>query len=106
MLHSIPPNQEEQYNGHTNANETHNKNSPLIEHEYIEGTPFHYVRRENEHFLTMGNYRITESTNTKQEAIEKLETESWKIIMHMILITQEKSKQFEETDQISKSNNQ
>lgn len=67
--------------------------STLIETEQIEGTPFHAVKQQEKWFLTLGNYRLTEPTLTKEETINKLNTELWKIIFHVIIIVNEKDKE-------------
>lgn len=83
--------QEESSNTQENAENNHNKNSSLHEQIKIEGTPFTLIRHVFEDdsviwFIVMGNYKITEPTETKEEQLEKLETEKWLIIMHMIII--------------------
>lgn len=60
-------------------------NSEVYSNSKIEGTPFNIVETgANGWFITIGNERITEPTETKAEALEKLETEKWNIIVRMM----------------------
>lgn len=62
------------------------ENSTLINYEKIPGTPFTIINQEEKWFIVMGDWRITESTLTREEQIKKLEEEKWLIIMHMTII--------------------
>lgn len=78
-------------NTQNNANETHNKDSNLVKRKQIEGTPFHIIKNitdndKERYFLVMGDYRITEPTETEKETLDKLVTEYWKIVINVIAI--------------------
>lgn len=68
-------------NTQSNVENNPNKNSTLIEQEKIEGTPFMAIKQNNQWFLTLGNYRLTEGTDTLEETEDKLKTEMWELIM-------------------------
>lgn len=71
-------------NTHTSAKET-DKENYLTESEQIPGTPFMLRRIEEKWFITCGEIRLTEWTQTWQEQIDKLETEKWAIIAKLII---------------------
>lgn len=62
-------------------------------YEALDNTPFILRKVDDKYFLTLGKYRITEPTNTKEETLEKLETEKWGIITQLAMITQEELSQ-------------
>lgn len=69
----------------TGAEETHNKNSNLMEREEIQNTPFEIVgNTEIGYTLIMGKYTLTEFLETKEEVLNELKTIQWKIIQRMI----------------------
>lgn len=57
----------------------------LIERKKIKGTPFTVIKQNDKWFLAMGDSRLTEPTNTEEETIEKLETNKWLLLTHMII---------------------
>lgn len=71
-------------NTQNNAGETLN-NGYLAENRQIENTPFVLRRREKGYFLTIGDTRITEPTETEQETLDRLTKEEWIIIAAMIV---------------------
>lgn len=85
MKHTIPG-QNAPSNTQQNAENNHNLNS----FEPIENTPFTLIKKEENYFLTMGDYRITEPTDTKEKTMEKLEKEKWMIIFSIIAVIVEK----------------
>lgn len=66
------------------------ENSTLVENEDLKGTPFILRKRDNQWFLTVSDYRVTEPTNTKEEQLFKLDSEKWLLIMHICIITMKK----------------
>lgn len=88
-------------NTHASASEIHNnnynsnENKQLAQRKIIEGTPFYVVKQtmdndKNQYFMIMGDYRLTEPTETEKETLEKLITEHWNIIANIVAITTEK----------------
>ena len=73
----------------SSSEETPNNNS-LIERVRIDGTPFVAIGQENKWFLVLGNYRITEPTETYEETVQKLDTNMWDIIGTLICVLQDK----------------
>lgn len=67
-----------------NAKNNHNKDY-LAENIQLEDTPFVLRRREQGWFITIGDTRITEPTETREETVERLDKEQWKIIAAMIV---------------------
>lgn len=73
------------YNIQPNANETHNKNSPLIIHREIPRTPFVITGNEDRgYFVRLGDYRISDIQKTPEEAENELVEQHWNVIMRMI----------------------
>lgn len=93
-LWSTTPKQKDTSTEQSNVEKTHNS-ILASEIEKIPNTPFTLIRQENKWFITMGNYRITEPTKTKAEQLKKLETEKWNLIMHITIITQEKTQELQ-----------
>lgn len=73
------------------------KKTYLTERKQIAGTPFTMIRQEDKWFIVMGDYRMTEPTETEDEQIRKLEDEKWWIITCMVSIIIKIQKQLEET---------
>lgn len=75
-------------NSQTTANQANSTDysNELINREPIEGTPFQLIKLENGFFLTMGNYRITEIYNTKEETLELINTQklNWYTLLTII----------------------
>ena len=84
--------QKENANTSKNAAEgnTENRNYPLVSQEKLEGTPFTIIHQEDKWFLVMGDHRMTNPTNTREQTLEKLENEKWLILMTMTAIIIEK----------------
>lgn len=70
------------------ADEIRNKesNTEMIERIEIKDTPFTAVRVENQWFLSMGKYRITEPTEDKEECMKEAENTTWNRIMQVVQI--------------------
>lgn len=67
------------------AEKTH-KSNYLATDEQLEGTPFVIRWREGKGwFLTIGDTRITDPTNTKEETLDLMKKDLWKIIAAMIV---------------------
>lgn len=77
-------------NTQSNAEETPKQNSLIIEREQIENTPFWTLKTEEGWFLVMGDYRVTEVYETKEEVLECLERDKWKIVLHLAIIVNDK----------------
>lgn len=74
---------------HGNANETDKSNSTskqLMETKPINESPFTAVRLENDWFLTMGKYRLTEKLQSEEECLEAARDASWHRLMQVIKI--------------------
>ena len=79
-------------NGHTSAQETHNynysdqtkedmkKSVQEMEREDIPGTPFQAIKKDGLWFMTWGQYLLTKPSETKEELLELLESDTWNII--------------------------
>lgn len=104
-----------QSNTHASASKTLNNNSNsnnLIQRKLIEGSPFYIVKQimdndKEKYFMIMGDYRLTEPTETEKEQLEKLITEHWNIIANIVAITCEKMLQLQliELEKIAKQSN-
>lgn len=68
-----------------NAVETNTDKKQLTLNRKIKGTPFTLNGNEEQgYILTLGRYRLTEATNTPEEAIEKLDSEPWEIVSRLV----------------------
>lgn len=65
------------------------KNGSLIERENIEDSPFTVISIEGYHFGVMGDYRITEKSNSKKEIIKELSKITWNRIIQIVMILDE-----------------
>lgn len=83
MNNSTGIKQKEILNTQNNVEETH-KSTSLVKNEQIKGTPFRIIGTENGWFIVMGDHKLTENSETEDEALLKLATEYWMIIMRMI----------------------
>lgn len=75
--------QEALYITGTNAKNL-NENKENLHWEMIEGTPFQSVNKEGKHFLTFGEYRISEIFNSQQELNNWWENNQWNITLRLI----------------------
>jgi hypothetical protein len=70
------------------GHETHNNNygNNHTTNEQIEDTPFRLVgNKEDGYCITMGNYKLTQPTMTKEAAVKKLQKEQWSLTATMIV---------------------
>lgn len=74
-----------------NAKKTNKQHSgkKLIKRTEIQDSPFTIISQENEHFVTMGNYRISEKCNSIEEA-KSLTKINWNLITTVTAIIVEK----------------
>lgn len=74
-----------------NADKDQNKeNSTLYDVEKLGNTPFALIKQENKYFLVLGNNRVTEKYETREEAIEQLEVSKWDLILHLAIVVTER----------------
>lgn len=73
------------------VNKENSGNKPLIEYEDIPRSPFKLVRHEEKYFIVMGDHRITDPTETKNEQYLKLDKEKWQIIFTTIAVVVSKT---------------
>lgn len=71
------------------------ENKQLAQRKKIEGTPFYMIKQttdndKDRYFLVMGDYRLTEPTDTEEETVQKLKSEHWNIVCNIIAITTNK----------------
>lgn len=91
MSKEVHTEQAELLHTQTSAEETNNKNSRLIIHEEIEGTPFIITgNEETGYFVRMGKYRLTEYHKDKKNAEFQL---NWTNIMTLICAIVDHDKQ-------------
>lgn len=67
----------------TDKNESPNNNE-LITYEQIEGTPFTIISKNNKHFLAVGNHRVSEETNIKEELIKMVDVRDYSLLTQLI----------------------
>lgn len=95
MLQPMKSKQQDLLNTQENTDETPSKKSLLNEREKIENTPFWWVKSTvdnvEQHFITFGEYRVSNVHTTKKDALDELEKHKWDIIMHMTAVIVEKT---------------
>ena len=73
-----------------NANETDKQNSSddrqLVEMHRIANTPFTAVKANDEWFLIMGKYRLSEKLESKEACEEMVKDTSWDMLMRIMHI--------------------
>lgn len=67
-----------------------NLNSELLETNQVENTPFTIVKHDNKYFGVLGNHRITELFETKEECETELKDINWNRVMQVIWAVVEK----------------
>lgn len=77
------------------VNETDSKDY-LTEERDIPNTPFKLRRINEKWFITMGDQRLTEPTNTQEEQIDTLYGSIYNIILNMIVYSYNRLKMHEE----------
>lgn len=90
------PTQGELLHTQLNVDETHKQesSSKLIEREQIPDTPFWiYGSEEKGYFLVMGNNKMSETKETKEEAVELIIKEPFMLVLRMITAVFEKLEQ-------------
>lgn len=79
---------------HTTVNENDNsnssKNTEMIQREEVENSPFQIITIEGKHFLTLGNYRVTEETTDKEILREMVKQRDWRLLASYTTIIAEK----------------
>lgn len=72
------------------ANKRECGNEELVKRETVEETPFTIISVEDKkHFGVMGEYRITEERETKEEVKKEVEEITWNRIVQVIMILEE-----------------
>lgn len=84
----------ESLNGNTFASGRNTYSSELISTNKVEGTPFDIVTvagdgdiEEDEHFIAVGNHRLTKPTTDKQGLLQKIEERDWELISTLMFAT-------------------
>lgn len=75
-----------------NQNNTVSNSDKLFEQLPIDKTPFTAVKMEEEWFLTMGKYRLSEKVKSYEEVEELAKDASWERIMQIMFICIEEDK--------------
>ena len=74
----------------SNHGENTSQNEQLVTHEKLEGTPFTIVKQENKWLLVIGNTRMIEDKNSREEILETLDQEHWTITMRVTIMIAQK----------------
>lgn len=81
----MPTKQGDLLNTQSNAEETPNNNSTLVDRIPIENTPFKIIKHEDKYFIGFGKYRLTEDFNTADDAEDQLYINLWNIVLRMVI---------------------
>lgn len=79
------------YGEETHNNES-NSDKELFEMRHIEGTPFTAVKMQDQWFLSIGKYRLTEKLKSFEECVEDSKDASWFRMMQIMKIMIEEDK--------------
>ncbi len=67
-----------------------NSNSEIFTHEQVEETPFTIIKHEEQYFGVLGNHRVTQLFDTKEECEADLKDINWNRVMQVIWAVVEK----------------
>lgn len=67
-----------------------NSNSEMFTHEQVEETPFTIIKHEEKYFGVLGNHRVTQLFDTKEECENDLKDINWNRVMQVIWAVVEK----------------
>jgi len=67
-----------------------NSNSEIFTHEQVEETPFTIIKHDEKYFGVLGNHRITQLFETKEECEADLKDINWNRVMQVIWAVVEK----------------
>ena len=67
-------------------NNLESSKNQIIEEEQLDETPFTCVKFDEEYFVTLGNYRITEKYKDKQSAINEALNPTWDMMVRVMEI--------------------
>ena len=72
------------------ANNNASTSDQIVEQHKVENTPFTIVKVDTQWFLTMGKYRLTEPTPTREETEAQVHDVTWnRLVQVMMIITEE-----------------
>jgi hypothetical protein len=79
-------------NTQTSVETLNNKdlNYEIFQHEQVEETPFTIIKHEEKYFGVLGNHRITQLFDTKEECEADLKDINWNRVMQVIWAVVEK----------------
>jgi len=82
----------ESLNTQTSVETLNNKssNSEIFTHEQVEETPFTIIKHDEKYFGVLGNHRITQLFDTKEECEADLKDINWNRVMQVIWAVVEK----------------
>lgn len=88
----------------TGAKKKNNLNSSkqLIKYDQIKNTPFTIVSKDNIHFIAIGNNRVSEETNKKEDLINKINERDYHLLGGMIACITEKIIELQQLKQTGK----
>lgn len=67
-----------------------NSNSEIFESSQVEETPFTIIKHKEQYFGVLGNHRVTEIFDTKEECEANLKDINWNRVMQVIWAVVEK----------------
>ena len=71
-----------------------NEEKVNITYEPVKGTPFTAVKQGEDHFILLGNYKVTDNYETEAEAKKQIKTNNWQFLMAVISVMIEQQKNF------------
>lgn len=86
-----------------NVEETPKSNS-LIEREEIPNTPFKLIHLQDKWFMVLGDHRLSQLYDTKEEVLDYFKTHMWETIIHIVIIIADEKKLWQELEKITTEN--
>lgn len=80
------------------------KSNSLIEREEIPNTPFKLIHLQDKWFITLGDHRLSELYDTKEQTLEYFKTHMWELIIHIVIIIIDEKKLWQELEKITTEN--
>lgn len=92
MQNSTTSNQRDTLNTQLNSDETHKPNysKQILKRDKLYDTPFHVIETEEERFICVGDFRLTDNIGINTDPLAYINTNQWTITLQLISIIVER----------------
>jgi hypothetical protein len=98
MTNKLSDTSNTQQNGEEVQNKQNSHSEQIITNEPIPNTPFRLIGTQYNYSIAIGMHRLTEPKESKEKALNELETQMWNIIGNMIVAVEETYKTVRELE--------